>query len=191
MGFLIWYGFLVWEVNPLVRQELDRHLGVIANAATNKTLKAAVGSTLAAYGFERWIYATENPCGAMGMPVVLSDGFGLWLLKYMANGYQAVDPLVAYSRTADEPLLWDTMCTWPNIPGKGQFLLRDLAAQNIGSGMAIPLRDKDGPQGLLNIVVSESLVDKRTYFEAVQPDLVEIGHSIHRTMVKIMKATGF
>ena len=172
----------------ITQQVFEQHLGAIAGATTSKTLKAAVEPLLAAQGFDRWIYAADNPYAMIGMPAILSSGLGLWLLTYMAKGYQAVDPVVAHCLVAEEPLLWDSLRGWQGLPAKGQSLMQDLAAQGIGSGMAVPLRSKGGPQGLLNVVRSGALADELAHFEAVRPRLVEIGQAMHGSMVRVMKA---
>lgn len=71
------------------RLNFDRCLAGLAATTTNKSLKAAATELLESLGYTRGLYASENPCGALGFPATLANDYGMWMLVYMAKGYMA------------------------------------------------------------------------------------------------------
>jgi hypothetical protein len=169
--------------------EFDRLISVAAVATTNKSLKVAAAELLASLGYTRWIYASENPYGALGFPATLANDYGMWMLAYMSKGYMKVDPVVVHCRISAEPLLWDAREGWDESNEKLRAMMNDAVAHGFGSGLAIPLRLPGEPQGLLHVTSPAPLRESRAQFEEALPQLRQIGNTMHTAMVRIMKET--
>jgi creatinine amidohydrolase/Fe(II)-dependent formamide hydrolase-like protein len=89
------------------QEVFEPQVAELAATTTNKALKGAATELLRALGFTRWIYAADNPYGAMGFPATLANEFGMWMIEYMTKGYVRVDPIVSHCRASTEPYFWD------------------------------------------------------------------------------------
>ena len=167
--------------------EFDRRLADLAAAVVSKSLKAVAAELLASLGYTRWIYASDNPYGALGFPATLANEYGMWMLAYMARGYVKVDPIVAHCRTSTDPFFWDAHEGWEDAPEKLQAMMHEVVAHGFGSGLAIPLRLPDEPQGLLHVTSPAPLRESRARFEETCPQLQKIGNSMHTAMIRILK----
>ncbi len=169
------------------RLNFDRCLADLTAAPTNNSLKAAATELLVSLGYTRWIYASENPYGALGFPATLANDYGMWILAYMTKGYMKVDPVVAHCRVSSEPLFWDAREGWDESNEKLRAMMNDAIAHGFGSGLAIPLHLPGEPQGLLYVTSPAPLRESRAQFEETLPQLRQIGNAMHPAMVRILK----
>jgi hypothetical protein len=65
--------------------------------------------------------------------------------------------------------------------------MQDVAAHGFGSGVAIPLHEFEESKGLLSLTHAASLAEARPLFEEALPRLVQIGQTMHRTIVGRLK----
>lgn len=180
--------------NPAVegltgQHEFDPRINALAKMTTNRQLKEEVTLLLAAQGFSRWLYASSNPYGKIGFPVMLANEFGNWMMEYMMKGYAKVDPIVLHCRTSNEPLLWDAGTGWENAEPKVRQLMCDIQSKGFGSGVAIPLGGPDigMPQGMFNVTAPTPLSESRDQFNKLLPRLVTIGQALHQAMDSILR----
>lgn len=171
------------------QSDFDRRIADLATAATNKVLKETAVEMLASLGYTRWIYASENPYGALGFPATLANDYGKWMLMYMAKGYMKVDPIVAHCRASTEPYYWDAHEGWEAASEKVRALMKDAASQGFSSGLAMALHLPDAPPGLLHVTSPDTLSESRAQFEASLPQLRQIGKAMHTAMTGIMIET--
>ena len=171
------------------QREFDRRLADLAAAATNKSLKATAIELLTPLGYTRWIYASENPYGALGFPATLANEYGMWMLAYMSKGYRKVDPVVAHCRVSIEPFFWDAREGWDEATEKLRAMMNEAAAHGFGSGLAIPLQLPSTPPGLIHVTSPAPLRESRAQFEETLPQLRQIGNAMHTAMVAILKET--
>lgn len=171
------------------QSDFDRRIVTLAAANTNKILKDTAGEMLASLGYTRWIYASENPYGALGFPATLANDYGKWMLMYMAKGYMKVDPIVAHCRASKDPYYWDAHEGWEEASEKVQALMKDAASQGFFSGLAMALHLPGEPPGMLHVTSPDSLSESRAQFEASLPQLRKIGQAMHKAMIGIMKET--
>jgi hypothetical protein len=170
--------------------EFDQQISRISSATTNKTLKVAATELLAALGFTRWIYASENPYSTLGLPVTLANDYGMWILTYMAKGYQSIDPVVAHCRTSTTPIFWETGADEANADDRLRSLMNDARAHGFGSGLAIPMQPPGTPLGMLNVTSPDPLASSRGQFETALPLLQQLGLAMHVTMMRILADNG-
>ena len=169
------------------QQEFEQRLATLAAADTTKRLREATADLLMALGYRRWIYASDNPYGTLRLPATLANDYGMWMLTYMTKGYMKVDPILEHCRSSTEPLLWDSREGWDETPEKVQAMMRDAAENGFGSGVAIPLRLPDQPQGVINVTSPVPLADSQAHFEAMLPCLRQVGMTLHAGMINILK----
>jgi len=167
--------------------EFDRRLADLAAAVVSKSLKAVAAELLASLGYTRWIYASDNPYGALGFPATLANEYGMWMLAYMAKGYMKVDPIVAHCRTSTDPFFWDARVGWDESNEKLRAMMNDAVGHGFGSGLAIPLRLPGEPQGLLHVTHPAPLRESGAQFKEALPQLRQIGNAMHMAMVRILK----
>jgi len=167
--------------------EFARCLADLAAAGMNKSLKAAATELLMTLGYTRWIYASENPYGALGFPATLANDYGMWMLAYMTKGYMKVDPVVAHCRVSSEPFFWDAREGWDESNEKLRAMMNDAVGHGFGSGLAMPLRLPGEPQGLLHVTNPAPLRESGAQFKEALPQLRQIGNAMHMAMVRILK----
>lgn len=164
-------------------QAFAHHLDAIAAARTNKTVKDAAAAVLSNDGFDRWLYACDNPYGKLGLPITLANEYGAWILTYTVKGYQKIDPVLAHCRANTDPVMWDATVGWETAEPSVQAFMKDVAAHGFGSGVAIPLHEFEESKGLLSLTHPAPLAKARPLFEEALPRLVQIGQTMHRTIV--------
>ena len=167
---------------------LDVHLQPIGAATTSGSLRRAMIQALQALGFERWVYASENPYSPLAMPATLASGqTAKWLVTYLMKGYQEIDPIVIHCRSEVDPLFWDSKAGWENADPKVQKFMMDISKHGFGSGLALPLRQHGAPNGLLSLTSEHSLDEEYARYEGFLPCLTKIGVTAHDVMHQILK----
>lgn len=144
--------------------------------------------TLQVLGFEMWLYASENPYSPMAMPATLASGqTARWLIKYMMKGYQEIDPIITHCRNENEPFFWDSKAGWGDADPKVQKFMVDVSRHGFGSGLALPLKQQGGPDGLLSLTSSQHLDKEYLRYQELLPCLTKVGVTAHGVMHQILK----
>ena len=144
--------------------------------------------TLLALGFESWIYASENPYSPLALPATLANGQTTrWLMTYLMKGYQEIDPIIIHCRKENAPIFWDSRVGWESAAPEVQKFMRDVSRHGFGSGLALPLKQQDAPNGLLSLTSKQSLALEYTRYEEMLPYLAKIGAAAHTAMHQILK----
>lgn len=167
---------------------LDEHLKSIETSTTNRGLRRAMIQALQTLDFEMWLYASENPYSSLAMPATLASGQTTsWLMKYLLKGYQEIDPILIHCRNENEPLYWDAKAGWKDADPKVQKFMLDISKHGFGSGLALPLKQRGVPNGMLSLTSQQSLDVEHKRYEELLPCLMRIGATAHEAMHQILK----
>ena len=159
-------------------------------AKTSGSLRRVMMNALHALGFEMWAYASENPYSPLALQATLASGQTTrWLMTYLMKGYQDIDPIVIHCRNENEPFFWDANTGWEAAAPEVQKFMNDVIRHGFGSGLALPLKQKDAPNGLLSLTSKQSLDQEYKRYEELLPHLARIGVAAHETMHQILKKT--
>ena len=172
----------------MVAQVLDIHLKSIEAATTSRGLRRVMNQVLQTLSFESWLYASENPYSPLALPATLASGqTARWLMTYLMKSYQEIDPIVIHCRNENEPFFWDSKDGWEDADPKVQKFMMDVRKHGFGSGLALPLKQQDGPNGLLSLSSKLCLDVEYERYEELLPSLTRIGATAHEVMRQILK----
>ena len=148
--------------------------------------------SMAAFGFDRWLSATENPHSIMPGPSMLHNGQSIeWLCVYTVKRYADIDPIVSHCRNEVMPLFWDPKIGWENSDPKVQGFMKDVVKHGFGSGLALPLKQEGVPNGLFSITSDQSLEIERSHYEEVLPRLQKVAITTHEIFHRIYAQSKF
>ena len=108
-----------------------------------------------------------------------------WVATYVANGYLKIDPIIKHCRESEGALYWDATEGWESAEDNVRDFMRNLLASGFRSGLAIPLRSSSVRKGILSIVCSQPLKDRReNYLQNLVPART-IGMAVYSAIERI------
>ena len=168
-----------------------RHIQTIENfqlwaekAQSRQELVNAFIAALREYGFEGMSISTYTPSGLI-VPEYTDFGNAPpgWIDQYFENNYGEIDPVIVLGRALKKSYLWDDALRKIKLSDEQKAFLKEAKAI-AGTGMTVPLREKDGRRTVVNMYTSEATKDLHPY--ANHAHLLAIYfHSYYRKFVEI------
>lgn len=119
----------------------DEQFGLLKQAA------GALGFNHLAYGVLKG-EMPEPPIPGAG-PAVLLNYPQDWVRHYFDNGYQQIDPVIAYTPILPGPYRWQSLAQWFDLDERQSRLFDESDAAGISHGISVPLH---GPLGSVAVV---------------------------------------
>ncbi len=126
---------------------LNRFLEETHQASTPGKLFDILSEELNRDGYRHFAYhivAREFRRVNLGADLVAHNCPESWIKKYVDRGYGRIDPIMEKARRCSRPFYWREVDASPTLTSEQRDFLADLAQQNFGAGLSLPVNAKPG-----------------------------------------------
>jgi LuxR family quorum-sensing system transcriptional regulator CciR len=131
-------------------------------------------TAVAGFGYDRLAFVPVTPAAqaALGLaelaPAVSVNVPEEWVRHYMAENYQAVDPVLLQTPLQNRPLVWDEMLTSERLSSKQRRVLIESRDAGLFNGVSIPLHGPRGETYVISLAAERTAVPRPKVYPKLQ-----------------------
>lgn len=138
----------------MIQGVYENFLESLSEACDDQDLVRSAGLLLEVLGVDAFAYLCYQSSGQR-QPRLVSNYPIDWTSLYLDRRYEAIDPVIVYSRTFREPLRWGRLFDQDANTEIQMQLFSEAAEFGIRSGLTIPIHDRRGNIAAMTFAASE------------------------------------
>jgi DNA-binding CsgD family transcriptional regulator len=129
---------------------------------------------VAGLGYDRAAFVPVTPAAqeALGLaklaPAISANVPEEWVRHYMAENYQAFDPVLLQTPLQNRPLVWDEMLISGRLSSKQRRVLTESRDAGLFNGVSIPLHGPRGETYVISLAAERAIVPRPEKFPELQ-----------------------